>query len=254
MKRTSGGLLIRRCVVCVVGLLALAACNESAAPEKAKTGISDADKQVMQQAAERLHQSMPDPGLKTGEQAPDFSLPDADGKIVSLHDRLAQGPVVLIFYRGGWCPFCNLQLKQFRDALPQLQALGAQLIAISPQKPDKTREQFKQAPPGFDVLSDLDGDTLKAYRLYYEVDPALLAVYKRNGLDLEAYNGTGRTLLPVSATFVIDAKGVVVDRYADTDYTKRMRPEQAIQALQALQTPPPAAITSPAAAAGAAGE
>lgn len=230
-------------------ILAMAGCEgKSESASAASAGPSASDRQVMAQAAERLRQAMPDPGVKVGETAPDFALPDADGQSVSLHERLAQGPVVLIFYRGGWCPFCNVQLKQFRDALPQIEAQGAQLIAISPQRPDKTREQFKQQAPGFDVLSDLDGATLKAYRLYYEVDPALVEVYKRNGIDLEDYNGSGRTLLPVSATFVIDPQGVIVDRFVDTDYTRRMSPEQAVQALKSI------AVTVSGAPDGSAGE
>jgi peroxiredoxin len=116
-------------------------------------------------------------------------------------------------------------------------AAGAQLVAVTPQKPDRSLEQFKTDPPGFPVLSDLSSDVMKAYKLYFEVDPELAAVYRKNGLDLEAFNGEGR-VLPVAATFVFDPTGVVRAMQADTDYTKRMEPADALAAVRALALAP----------------
>ena len=231
---------------CAAGLLVLAAtpvaadsyaerlrafqAEQAASPSK----FTAEDRATMARAGADLARALPDPGIKVGEIAPDFALPDAHGNTVRLADLLKNGPVVLVFYRGAWCPYCNLQLKAFRDALPQFKAAGAQLVAVTPQKPDRSLEQFKTEPPGFPVLSDLTSDTMKAYKLYFEVDAELAAVYRKNSLDLEAFNGEGRNVLPVAATFVIDQAGVVRAMQADTDYTKRMEPAEALAQLGEL--------------------
>ncbi|TXH74001.1 peroxiredoxin-like family protein [Thiobacillus sp.] len=202
-------------------------------------GRSDfsADEQaVMQRAKAALARSLPDPGIKVGERAPDFTLPNAFGEPVHLYDALKNGPVVLVFYRGAWCPYCNLHLRALRERLPQFKALGAQLIAVTPQTPDKSLEQFKAEPREFDVLSDLDSSVMQAYRLIYEVDPDLAEVYRKHGLDLIEYNGPGRNVLPAPGTFVIDRNGMVRAMQADTDYTKRMEPAEVVHALETIQS------------------
>jgi peroxiredoxin len=121
------------------------------------------------------------------------------------------------------------------QSLPEFHRYGAQLVAITPQKPDKSAEQFRQKAYPFIVLSDLDNSVMQAYRLFYKVDPKLVNLYKNKfGLDLEEFNGPGRTVLPVPGTFVIDRQGIVRARHADTDYTKRMEPADIIQALKKL--------------------
>lgn len=200
-----------------------------------KSGFTADEQAVMARAKAALAASLPDPGIQVGERAPDFTLKNAHGETVRLYNALKQGPVVLVFYRGAWCPFCNMQLRVLRESLPQFQALGAQLIAITPQTPDKSLEQFKAAPREFDVLSDLDSEVMRAYRLYFEVDPDLAEVYRKHGLDLIEYNGPGRNVLPAPGTFVIDRDGIVRAMQADTDYTKRMEPAAIVRALEALR-------------------
>ncbi|MBU1263161.1 MAG: AhpC/TSA family protein [Gammaproteobacteria bacterium] len=199
-----------------------------------KPGFSTDERAVMARARAALAKTLPDPGIQVGERAPDFTLPNAFGQRVNLYDELKKGPVVLVFYRGAWCPFCNLHLRVLRENLPEFQALGAQLIAITPQTPDKSLEQFKAAPREFDVLSDLDSEAMRAYRLYFEVDPDLAAIYRTHSLDLVEYNGPGRNVLPAPGTFVIDRNGIVRAMQADTDYTRRMEPADIIRALEAL--------------------
>ena len=199
-----------------------------------KPGFSADEQAVMQRAKAALAKTLPDPGIKVGERAPNFTLPNAFGKQVTLYDELKKSPVVLVFYRGAWCPYCNMHLRVLRENLPQVQALGAQLIAITPQTPDKSLEQFKAAPREFEVLSDLDSTVMRAYRLYFEVDPELAAIYRTHGLDLVEYNGPGRNVLPAPGTFVIDRDGIVRAMQADTDYTRRMEPADIIRALEAL--------------------
>lgn len=209
--------------------------------ERAKTGgpkLDDADRAVMERAAEDLAAAMPDPGLPVGAQAPDFSLPNAFGEPVQLSDLLANGPVVLTFYRGAWCPYCNLQLRTLHQALPQIEAQGATLVAVTPQLPDKSRQQLEDDGYSFEVLSDLDDRVMQAYDLFFEVPEDLDSVYKKRlGLDLAEYNGPDRRVLPVPATFVIDGDGRIRAAFADVDYRKRMEPAAIIAALDALSPP-----------------
>ncbi len=197
--------------------------------------LSAEDRVVMQRSATELAERLPDPGLKVGEHAPDFTLPNAFGKPVSLSKQLAKGPVVLTFYRGAWCPYCNLELNALRGALHRLERLGARLVAVTPQQPDKSLEQVKKDGYMFEILSDLDSAVMRDYRLYFAVPRELSDLYRdRFGLDLAAYNGPGRYELPVPGTFVIDRHGVVRAAFADTDYKRRMEPADIIDALSTL--------------------
>ncbi|WP_200333979.1 peroxiredoxin-like family protein [Thiocystis violacea] len=199
--------------------------------------LTPADRAVMDQAARDLAAAMPDPGLHVGETAPDFTLPNAVGESVPLAALLRTGPVVLVFYRGAWCPYCNLQLHGLRQALPEIERQGARLVAITPQTPDRSRTQVEQDGYPFEILSDLDDRVMTAYRLAFEVPAALREVYRqRLSLDLADYNGAGRFVLPVPATFVIDRQGVVRFVAAEVDYRNRAEPSAILAALRALAT------------------
>jgi peroxiredoxin len=142
--------------------------------------------------------------------------------------------VVLVFYRGAWCPFCNLHLRTLYPQLPAIEARGAQLLLVTPQQPDKSRAQLQTSGYNFEVLSDLDSAVMKAYKLYFELDPELVQVYRAHDLVVEDFNGPGRNVLPVPGTFVIDRNGTVRAMHADTDYKQRMEPADIIRALDAL--------------------
>lgn len=197
--------------------------------------ISPADRAAMKQAQEELAERLPDPGLDVGARAPDFSLPNALGEEVRLYELLEQGPVVLTFYRGAWCPYCNLELKALTETHPDIKAQGAQLIAVTPQQPDQSLKQVRKDGYPFEILSDLDDAVMKDYNLYFEVSEEVDAVYRRMGLNLEAFNGEGRHGLPVPGTFVIDRDGVIRAAFADVDYTKRMEPAAVVEALKTLE-------------------
>jgi peroxiredoxin len=175
------------------------------------------------------------PGLAVGEQARPFILPDATGQTVSLAARLAQGPVVLSFYRGEWCPFCNLELRALQAALPQLTERGAALIAISPQSPDHSLSVTEKAGLTFDVLSDARQEVIAAYRVQFTV-PADLKDLHLNvfGNDLSAHAADGSWDLPIPATFVIDQAGIIRARHVSADYTTRMDPAEIVAALDKL--------------------
>lgn len=197
--------------------------------------VDEHDMAIFMKASEELAKQMPDAGLKVGEKAPDFSLKNPNGKIVKLSTLLKKGPIVLTFYRGAWCPYCNLQMHQLTESLPQFKKYGASIVAITPQTPDKTLAQFKKDGYPFEVLSDLDYSVIKSYKLLWEVSPELDASYKHAfGLDIASFNGKGRLGLPIPGTLVIDKAGVVRSAFADTDYKKRMEPADILATLKQL--------------------
>ncbi len=197
--------------------------------------ISDADRAVMAAATEELAAAMSEPGLAVGDPAPAFALTNAKGETVRSEDLFADGPVVLTFYRGAWCPYCNLQLRGLSQSLAAIEQAGGRLVAITPQTPDKSLEQVQQDGYPFEILSDLDSSVMQAYGLYFEVPPELVDVYKRNfDLDLAEYNGEGRYVLPVPATYIIDRAGLVRFAYADTNYRERVEPAAILRALADL--------------------
>lgn len=196
--------------------------------------FSAEERQVMKQSAENLAKNLPNPGLKVGSKAPNFTLKNAFGEKISLSKQLKKGPVVLVFYRGAWCPFCNMHLHILQKSLSAFKKHGAQLITVTPQTPAKSAGQIKKDKYPFEVLSDLDDKVMKAYNLYYTLEPELISVYKKHGLDVEAFNGKGRTALPVPGTFVIDKNGIIRGVHADVNYKERMEPEAIVNILKKL--------------------
>jgi len=196
--------------------------------------FSKDDRVLMQKEAESLAKFLPSPGIKVGNKAPDFSLKNAFGKEVSLYSELKKGPVILVFYRGAWCPFCNMHLHTLQDSLDSFKKYKAQLITITPQTPDKSTQQIKKDGYPFEVLSDLDDKVMKDYNLYFKLSKELDTLYKNKGLDIESFNGKNRIALPVPGSFVIDTNGVIRAMQADTDYMKRMEPKAIIEALKEI--------------------
>lgn len=180
---------------------------------------------------ERLRREGTVPGIAVGEHAPVFSLPDANGTPVTLEDRLTDGPVVLSFYRGAWCPICNTELAALQQALPDIHARGARLIAVSPQAPDRSQELVQRLGLGYDVLSDADQAVIRAYRLQFALDEDLRSIYRGFNMALDEHNGDGTWNLPVPATFVLDQEGVVRARHVDPNYRERMNVEEILSAL-----------------------
>lgn len=189
---------------------------------------------VLAQMIERLRSEGITPGIEVGEHAPRFVLPDATGGKVALDDRLGRGPVVLSFYRGAWCPICNTELAGLQTALPEITALGASLIAVSPQAPDASQHLVQRLDLGYDVLSDADQDVIRAYRLQFELVHELRPLYRQMNMALDEHNADGSWNLPVPATFVIDAAGVVRARHVDPNYRERMSTDAIVAALTTL--------------------
>ncbi|MBH0080390.1 peroxiredoxin-like family protein [Pseudoalteromonas sp. NZS11] len=173
--------------------------------------------------------------LDLNQSAPSFELPNQHGQSVQLTELLAKGPVVVTFYRGSWCPYCNLQLKALQARLPEIHALGAQLVAISPQVPDGSLSDDEISKMDFLVLSDQNADVAASYGVAWQV-PTFLLEHMRvdRGLDLESVNNGNSSVLPIPATFVLDKQGKVTWRYVDVDYRTRSEPEDIINALKNL--------------------
>ena len=170
--------------------------------------------------------------LKPGTPVPDFILPDAQGRSVRLHSLLRQGPVVLVFYRGGWCPYCNLHLRGFQRALPRLQKLGAQIVAISPQLPDNSLSTQEKHELAFPVLSDVGNKVAHQFGIVFQIGEKLQELYGKFGHPLDLFNGPeGAQQLPIPATFLVDRKGVIRLAHIDADYTRRLDPDDVITAL-----------------------
>ncbi len=172
--------------------------------------------------------------LGVGAKAPDFDLPDATGTKVSLSTLLAKGPVVLAFYRGGWCPYCSTELRALQAKLPEIEAAGATLVAVSPQTPDASLSTAEKLDLAFPVLSDGGNQVAESFGLVFTLPEALRDVYAGFGLDLPAANGDDTFTLPIPATYVIGVDGTIAWRFADADYTKRAEPDDVLAALAAL--------------------
>jgi peroxiredoxin len=170
--------------------------------------------------------------LKVGDRAPAIVLGNARGETVDVGELLKQGPVIVTFYRGGWCPYCNLELKAFQDMLPQIKAAGASLVAISPEKPDESLSTAQKNALSFEVLSDVGQKAGRAFGLVYEFTDELKTAYEGFGLDIPSRNGApGDWALPVAATYVIGSDGVITYAYTDTDYRDRADPLDVLEAL-----------------------
>jgi peroxiredoxin len=172
-------------------------------------------------------------GILEGERAPDFELLGDSGARIHLSERLQQGPVVLSFFRGAWCPICNLQLRALDRALPQIRAAGASLIGIHP---DASLIRPGRSGVDFDLAPDLDQSVIRAYRLQFTVPPRVREIYTHDfNTDISSYTADGSWNLPVPATFVIDPQGIVRRRHVNADFTRRMEPEEVIQALAQIR-------------------
>lgn len=173
--------------------------------------------------------------LTIGEKAPLFTLPSPTDDQVSLSDCLNKGPVVLTFYRGSWCPYCNLQLNALKQRMNEMTALGATLIAISPERPDGTLSKEEMSTLPFTVLSDQGAHVAASYGVAWQVPDFLLEHMRVDrGLDLQEINNGNATILPIPATFILSKSGEIVWRYVDVDYRTRSEPDDIINALKAL--------------------
>jgi peroxiredoxin len=174
--------------------------------------------------------------LKVGARAPIFALPNAHGELVRSADLLARGPLVLTFYRGIWCPYCNMDLQAIEAAAEEIRALGASLVAISPQTAPNRRRSERENALSFPILSDHGNSVANEFGLRFRLPDDLIAVYKGFGNDLTVGNGEDSWTLPMPARYVIGNDGVIAYAEVNPDYTRRPDPSELLPVLLRLRT------------------
>jgi peroxiredoxin len=200
---------------------------EAKAPEKIKEiyaeGITDVTRQNVIAKAKN-----------NGDNAPNFTLKNATGKEVQLNDYLKKGPVVLTWYRGGWCPYCNMTLHYLQEQLLNIQLKGANLLALTPELPDKSISTTAKHQLKFEVLSDIGNKVAKEYGIVFKLTDAVAASYQK-GFDLHAFNGDESDELPLAATYVIDQNGAIVYTFLDAEYRNRAEAKDILAALDSIK-------------------
>lgn len=161
-------------------------------------------------------------GLQVNQSAPDFKAEDQNGSKIHLKSLLKKGPVVLIFYRGEWCPYCNKHLKQLEDSLSQITSKGAKVIAVTPQKPEFIAKTIEQTKASFSIVHDDGLNIMKSYDVAFRVDDKTIELYKKYKIDFNVINGEKNgTNLPVPAVYVINKRGKITYRFFDPNYKVR---------------------------------
>ena len=202
---------------------------------KFKANQPEEIKSVMTQATtDLINNRLAEKSISTGDKLPNFSLPNALGEEVTLKSLLSKSALVISFYRGGWCPYCNMELRALQQALPEMEARGATLVAISPETPDSSLSTKEKNELSFEVLSDRGNVLARQLGLVFTLPESLRPIYQNFGIDIPAHNGDTTFELPLPATYVISADGTVVYSFASADYTQRLEPLEIVKALDKL--------------------
>ncbi|NET48873.1 MAG: AhpC/TSA family protein [Merismopedia sp. SIO2A8] len=172
---------------------------------------------------------------QVGDELNNFVLPNQVGVLKRLTELRQLGPVVIVFYRGGWCPYCNLELRAYQQILPQIKAAGAQLVAVTPELPDSSLSTIEKNELEFEAISDFGADYAKAIELAFTLPEELREVYANLGGDLEKFNGAGNFNLPIPATLVVDTDGKIAFAHVDVNYTTRANPEDVLSVVHRLK-------------------
>lgn len=169
---------------------------------------------------------------KSGDTLPSFSLPNTKGELINSDKLLLENDKLIIaFFRGIWCPYCNLELKAFQDVRSQITTKKAALVAVSPQLIEKSVSMSTDSPFGFDILYDKDNTYAKELNIAFDLQASLLPYYQQLGIHLEEYNGNEENSLPIPAVFVIDKNKIVTFTFIDADYTERVNIEELLNSL-----------------------
>ncbi|NAS30469.1 redoxin domain-containing protein [Flavobacteriaceae bacterium R38] len=192
------------------------------------------DKQAIMENAtnELLAKELSKSALRTGDKAPNFTLSNATNKEVKLSDILQEKTAVVSFYRGGWCPYCNMELQALQSVLPEIEKNGAQLIAISPESPDNTLSTTEKNELSFEVLSDVDNAVAKEFGLVFKMPENLQDLYKNDfNIHVDKANGNDNYELPMPATYVINKSGEIIYDFVEESYTTRAEPSEIVDIL-----------------------
>ena len=199
--------------------------------QKAPQNVQELMKQVTQELADT---GIVDKAPKVSDKILPFSLSNQHGDTVKLEALLEKGPVVLTFYRGGWCPYCNLELKAFQDQLANIKGENGTLVAITPELPDSSLSTAEKNALEFEVLSDVNSDYARSLGLVFSLAEELRPIYLSFGIEVEKHNGEGQFDLPLAATFVIAQDGTVASSFVTADYTARQEPAEVVAVLKTL--------------------
>jgi peroxiredoxin len=170
-------------------------------------------------------------GLFIASKAPDFRAKDQSGKEIRLKDLLKEGKVVLVFYRGQWCPYCNKELSRMQDSLSFITDKGATLVAVSPELPENVAKTVEKTGASYPVLYDEGMKIMKAYDVEFELPENTLTRYRNAGLDIEKNNGPNGKYLPVPAVYIIDKESNIIFRFFEPDYKKRPSVKELLEYL-----------------------
>lgn len=160
-------------------------------------------------------------GLKVGDKAPEFQGTDNSGNLFNLKRQLKNGEVVILFYRGQWCPFCNKELSQLNDSLSLITAKGASVIAISPETKENVVKTIEKTKATFPIISDSAIDIMKMYKVNFAIDETTQIKYKKYGIDFLKANGNNGANLPVPATYIIGKDGIIKYVFFNPDFKVR---------------------------------
>ena len=170
--------------------------------------------------------------LSVWEKFPEVELLDAKGNKVALNELLKNGQIVLSFYRGGWCPYCNLELKALQNYIPEFEKLNAQLVAVSPETPDNASDTVEKNELTFPVLSDVWNVLAKQLKLTFNLEKNIQEIYSQFGIDVKKHNGDENFELPLAATYIIGTDGIIKHAEATANYTVRAEPEELLKYLK----------------------
>ncbi|MEM8847180.1 MAG: peroxiredoxin-like family protein [Bacteroidota bacterium] len=188
---------------------------------------------VMQQSTKQLLDAkISENAIQKGDTLPDFELPDEKNNKVTLNQTLQGEYLIISFYRGGWCPYCNMELRALQQFSPDFKELGADLVAISPETPDNSLTTSEKNELQFKVLSDIDNQYAKKLNLAFQMPDNLREVYHSFGLHVDQHNGNTNYELPMPATYVIDKNKTVIYNFVPEDYTQRLDPKEIVEFLK----------------------
>ncbi len=193
-------------------------------PEEAKSIMKNAIKELENaNLAKRAY--------KKGQELPPIALPNAKGDIVNIQEVLKNNKVVIAFYRGGWCPYCNLELKALQEKLPEIEAKGAKLIAITPETPDQSLTTTEKNELSFDILTDANNEVARTLGLAFKLPSELVNLYETFGIDLNKSQGVASNELPIAATYIVNQNGTIAYDFIEEDYKLRAEPSEIVAAL-----------------------
>ncbi len=172
--------------------------------------------------------------LREGTPFPDFVLPSAEGRLVSLASLLERGPVIISFFRGEWCPFCQLMLTALAEALPQIEAAGASLVALTPETGGFALNMKHATNARFEILSDVDCGIGLSAGIIFRMPKLYRARFEGLGISIPERHGNTAWFLPVPATFIVTQDGIIAWRFVDADFTHRAEPDDIISMLHSL--------------------